>query len=92
MRTIAALTMVFLPGTFVSGIFGMVFFDAKEDGYIVDPRWWLFLAITLPLTMATIGTWWLWGPMTKIFHVSGDFFWSKIMRRIIGDTSRDTNV
>ncbi|KAL8846032.1 MAG: hypothetical protein Q9221_008845 [Calogaya cf. arnoldii] len=53
MRTISALTMIFLPGTFVGTIFGMAFFNFKEDGtnsVRVSPIWWLYVVITIPLT------------------------------------------
>ncbi|KAL1648718.1 hypothetical protein SLS58_001893 [Diplodia intermedia] len=52
MKIIAALTMLFLPGTFLSSVFGMSSLD--------HARWWLYLAITLPMTLLVIGAWWLW--------------------------------
>lgn len=52
MKTIAALTMVFLPGTFISSIFGLKF--------VGDAQWWLYIAITLPMTAVVAMTWWFW--------------------------------
>lgn len=57
MRTISALTIVFLPGTFVRTIFGMAFFNFNEDGtndLRVNPIWWLYVVITVPLTALII--------------------------------------
>lgn len=65
MKTIAALTMVFLPATFVATLFGMVFFTTESSsgsGFRVNSLWWIYLAVTIPLTMLTVGVWlgWLW--------------------------------
>jgi len=61
----ADVTMVFLPGTFVSALFGMVFFDSKsnESGselLTVARQWWLFPAITIPLTILVFAIWVAW--------------------------------
>lgn len=74
MKTISALTMVFLPGTFVGTLFGMVFFSVTESGSSgirVSPTWWLYLAITVPLTALVMILWfgWLrWSMRSKIPH------------------------
>jgi hypothetical protein len=67
MKTISWLTMVFLPATFVATFFGMGFFqfhkDSENHSHIsVAPEWWLYLAVTLPLTAVVLGAWngWLW--------------------------------
>ncbi|KAI4185217.1 MAG: hypothetical protein LQ346_005946 [Caloplaca aetnensis] len=63
MKTIAALTMVFLPATFVATLFGMVFFTAESDspsGFRVNSLWWIYVAVTIPLTMLTVGAWLGW--------------------------------
>ncbi|KAL8661329.1 MAG: hypothetical protein Q9202_005694 [Teloschistes flavicans] len=63
MKTIAALTMVFLPATFVATLFGMVFFtvdSGRSSKLRVNPYWWVYLAATIPLTMLTVGAWLGW--------------------------------
>ncbi|KAL2835031.1 hypothetical protein BDW59DRAFT_155855 [Aspergillus cavernicola] len=61
MRTIAILSLVYLPGTFVSGLFGTNFFNLSTDD--TGPKWtmsdnfWLYWAITVPLTTLTIVFW-----------------------------------
>ena len=60
MKTIAAVTMVFLPGTFVATFFSMGFFHfgSGDDLYLtVAPQWWLYVAVTLPLTIAVLTFW-----------------------------------
>ncbi|TAQ89096.1 hypothetical protein B7494_g2599 [Chlorociboria aeruginascens] len=65
MTTIAALTMLFLPGTFICAIFSMVFFNSEPDGsgkirLQVLPCWWYFPAFAIPLTMAVFAVWGIW--------------------------------
>ncbi|KAF7506031.1 hypothetical protein GJ744_012278 [Endocarpon pusillum] len=53
MKTIALLTSVFLPGTFVAAIFGMNLFEfsSQERTLVVSKSFWLYWAITVPLTL-----------------------------------------
>ncbi|KAF2454876.1 hypothetical protein BDY21DRAFT_96191 [Lineolata rhizophorae] len=64
MKTIAALTMVFLPGTFTSALFSMTFFNAdpvEAGGDLrVSSSWWIYAAVTIPLTIAVLMCWILW--------------------------------
>ncbi|ERF75606.1 hypothetical protein EPUS_04586 [Endocarpon pusillum Z07020] len=61
MKVIAALTMVFLPASAVSSFFGMAFFDGQAGNLTVTNEWWMFLAVTVPLTTAVVIIWRLWG-------------------------------
>ncbi|KAL8666387.1 MAG: hypothetical protein Q9202_001410 [Teloschistes flavicans] len=65
MITIAAVTMIFLPGTFISAVFSMAFFNASTDTegkaiLEVSPLWWYYPAITIPLTILVLIIWELW--------------------------------
>ncbi|KAL8971540.1 MAG: hypothetical protein Q9197_003223 [Variospora fuerteventurae] len=65
MITMAAVTMVFLPGTFVSAIFSMAFFNAGTDAggratLEVSPLWWYFPTIAIPLTILVFSVWDVW--------------------------------
>lgn len=63
MKSIAALTMVFLPGTFVATIFSMTFFQVEQDdkhALKVSPNWWLYVVVTVPLTVAVLMAWIIW--------------------------------
>ncbi|KAL8860293.1 MAG: hypothetical protein Q9178_003264 [Gyalolechia marmorata] len=52
MRTIAACTMLFLPGTSFAAILSMPFFDIALKG----PSWfWLWIVLTVPSTMVAFG-------------------------------------
>lgn len=78
MKTIAFVSMVYLPGTFVSvchhrvpryhinltiqGVFGTNFFDfdSPSEGGWAHSHFWLYWAVALPLTFATMGVWLAW--------------------------------
>ena len=58
MKVIAALTMVFLPGTFLSSVFDMSMLN--------DVKWWLYVALTLPLTALVVAVWLAWFTFPRI--------------------------
>ena len=67
MKAIAAVTMVFLPGTFVASLFSMPVFDweadtARHDERVVGQRFWVYWAVTVPLTLGTVAAYlgWIW--------------------------------
>ncbi|RAH87338.1 hypothetical protein BO86DRAFT_394139 [Aspergillus japonicus CBS 114.51] len=63
MKTIAVVSMVYLPGTFVSGLFGTNFFnftDGDEHTWFMAGSFWLYWAVTIPLTLATMAVWAWW--------------------------------
>jgi len=60
MITIAAVTMVFLPGTFISAILSTTFFDYDDNGLHVSGKWWILMAATIPLTIVVFAVWLYW--------------------------------
>ncbi|KZT54850.1 hypothetical protein CALCODRAFT_372556 [Calocera cornea HHB12733] len=62
MKSIAVLTMFFLPSTFLASLFAMPVFNwsAGPEESVIDSRAWIYLAIAVPLTAAALGLWWLW--------------------------------
>ncbi|KIJ36198.1 hypothetical protein M422DRAFT_782343 [Sphaerobolus stellatus SS14] len=65
MITMAAVTMFFLPGTFVSALFSMVFFNIDfgpngESIFSVSNKLWYFAVVTVPLTLAVFIVWLAW--------------------------------
>ena len=62
MITIAALTMIFLPGTFVASFFAMPVLDWEpvKGHHIVNSWFWIYWVVTIPLTIARILFWWVW--------------------------------
>ncbi|KAF5012369.1 hypothetical protein FDECE_1596 [Fusarium decemcellulare] len=50
---------IFLPGTFLSSIFSMSFFNFDSDiRHSVSPRLWIFFAIMVPFTGLVVAVWW----------------------------------
>ncbi|KXS97479.1 hypothetical protein AC578_9077 [Pseudocercospora eumusae] len=63
MKTIAVLTLTFLPGTAVASFFsmnGMFNWDAREGQAIASPYLYVFFVVTIPLTMLVYAGWVLW--------------------------------
>ncbi|KAI5922196.1 hypothetical protein F4810DRAFT_299966 [Camillea tinctor] len=59
MKTLSLLGAVFLPGTFLSSIFSMTFFNFDVgDGKEVSSDLWIYFAVTIPLTLAIVLSWW----------------------------------
>jgi hypothetical protein len=62
MEAIAAVTMFFLPGTFVASLFSMPIFRWNSDSGndVVSRRIWAYWAVTVPLRLITFGCFLLW--------------------------------
>ncbi|KAI1496085.1 hypothetical protein F5X99DRAFT_401464 [Biscogniauxia marginata] len=59
MKTLTFLGSIFLPGTFVSSLFSMSFFDFSGDRPgTVSRSLWVYFVITVPLTIVIVGFWW----------------------------------
>ncbi|KAL6231866.1 hypothetical protein BDW75DRAFT_219017 [Aspergillus navahoensis] len=59
MRTLAFMSVIFLPATFIASFFSMGMFDwqAPEGGRVVTPRLWIYWATTVPLTLIVAAIW-----------------------------------
>ena len=73
MRTIAVMSILFLPGTFVSSFFSMDMFDwqAPKSASVVSSRFWIYWAVTAPLTIVVVSIWFLWLRTHKKHEVDG---------------------
>lgn len=61
MIMIAAVTMFFLPATFVSSLFSMRFFVFDQDGSLkTSGMVWIYPAVVVPLTASVFATWLAW--------------------------------
>ncbi|EXK80974.1 hypothetical protein FOQG_14584 [Fusarium oxysporum f. sp. raphani 54005] len=59
MKSIALLTMVFLPATFFSALFSTAFFSF-DDGWKVSTGFWIYWVITAPTTFIVIVAFRIW--------------------------------
>ncbi|KAB8236446.1 uncharacterized protein BDW43DRAFT_266935 [Aspergillus alliaceus] len=69
MRTLSFVGMIYLPGTFVSGIYGSNFFDfqsGEKESWEMSHEFWQYWAVTIPLTLATFVVWALWHYRAKL--------------------------
>ena len=69
LRIIQILSMLFLPASLVSSIFGMGFFSTSQgtDGQatlLISKNWWLYVAISVPLTVLCLGFMGGWNMLT----------------------------
>ncbi|KAK2750779.1 hypothetical protein FQN55_001789 [Onygenales sp. PD_40] len=62
MRTIAVMSIAFLPGTFVSSFFSMDMFNwqAAKDEAVLSSRFYIYWAVAVPLTLVVFIVWFLW--------------------------------
>ncbi|RGP81740.1 hypothetical protein FLONG3_125 [Fusarium longipes] len=63
MRSIALVTMIFLPGTFFASVFSMGFFewDADSGTVSVSKSFWIYAVLALVCTALTVAAWWYLG-------------------------------
>jgi len=64
-KVLTIMTLVYLPMTVVSNFFSTSFVgnDLSPQGsgqIIVYSDWWIFVAVSVPLTFATLYVWWVW--------------------------------
>ncbi|KAI8627880.1 hypothetical protein F5Y19DRAFT_486500 [Xylariaceae sp. FL1651] len=72
MKSIAFVTLTFLPPTFVCAIFSMSFFDySPESGWTVSNQFWLYWAFAMPTTLLTALVWY-WLRRTNTSALAGD--------------------
>ncbi|KAK4174383.1 hypothetical protein QBC36DRAFT_347967 [Triangularia setosa] len=58
MKSLALLGVFFLPGTFLSSLFSMPFFDFSSDmDDFVSHHLWIYFAVMAPLTLIIVGSW-----------------------------------
>ncbi|KAF2716507.1 hypothetical protein K431DRAFT_235238 [Polychaeton citri CBS 116435] len=64
MKTIAVLTLVFLPGTAIASFFSMNMFNWEPGPgeKVVSGYLWIYFAVTVPITLGFLGfwMWWMW--------------------------------
>ncbi|KAI0408982.1 hypothetical protein F4802DRAFT_593834 [Xylaria palmicola] len=65
MKTLAFLTTLFLPGTFVATIFSTGLFNWQGDGKVVSDLFWVYWALAVPLTIVVGAGWRLWWSLEK---------------------------
>lgn len=67
MKTLAAVTVTFLPGTFVASLFAIPLFQWQATP-VVSNRFWIYWAVTIPLTLVTLLVWYYWTKRQTKIH------------------------
>jgi Mg2+ and Co2+ transporter CorA len=101
MKTIAAVTMAFLPGTFVASFFAMPMFDwNKPPGHNVNTHaFWIYWTVTIPLTASVLLLWWTWLRFKTVREIREDTLLAEMDKldekrndgRSGGDSQLDSN-
>ncbi|KAI9766199.1 MAG: hypothetical protein M1839_005015 [Geoglossum umbratile] len=61
-RVVTIVTLIYVPASFVSSILGMNLFafqGPSGGGFTVSRQFWVFIALTVPLMILTVGSWYL---------------------------------
>jgi len=79
MKTIAVMTMAFLPATFFAALFAIPLLQWQGDNVMTE-RFLVYFAFTLPCTALVFFVWWVFG-VEKENGVIGDA-WKNLKERI----------
>ncbi|OCL10217.1 hypothetical protein AOQ84DRAFT_375108 [Glonium stellatum] len=64
MMTFTFIIALFLPGAYISSLFSMSMFNwqttASNSGSHPSGYFWVYWAVTIPLTLVTLGGWYIW--------------------------------
>lgn len=61
MKTISLLGAIFFPGAYLASVFSMTFFNFQDPGQDqVSDSFWIYWAVTIPVTILIVGVWWVW--------------------------------
>ncbi|GES58203.1 hypothetical protein ATEIFO6365_0004035400 [Aspergillus terreus] len=91
MKTIGFVTMLYLPGTFISGIFGSNFFDFNsptDETWATSNKFWVYWAVTVPLTAITLILWAWWHSMPRKWVKQINYYLEKRKEDPRGERSR----
>ncbi|KAF9886494.1 hypothetical protein FE257_011401 [Aspergillus nanangensis] len=86
MKTIAAITLIFLPATTVASIFSMSMFNwgATADQPIASHRLWIYFVVAVGLTALVLASWLLWFMRHRQQNNTRDLPWRYIDPAISG--------
>lgn len=74
MKALALIGVLYLPGTFISGIFGMSFFNYNPSNNNNSSDWrmsgnfWIYWAVTIPVTVFTVFLWAILDETVEMFE------------------------
>ncbi len=60
MKVISLLGAIFFPGAYLASVFSMTFFNFQNEGPEVSSQFWIYWAVTVPVTIVIVGIWYIW--------------------------------
>jgi hypothetical protein len=60
MKVISLLGAIFFPGAYLASVFSMTFFNFQNEGPEVSSQFWIYWAVTVPVTIVIVGIWYVW--------------------------------
>jgi len=60
MKVISLLGAIFFPGAYLASVFSMTFFNFQNEGSEVSSQFWIYWAVTVPVTIMIVGIWYVW--------------------------------
>lgn len=72
MKTISLLGAIFLPGAYVASVLSMNFFNFQENDDMVAPSFWVYWAITVPITIAIVAFWYFYDKRREAMYCKED--------------------
>ena len=60
MKTISLLGAIFFPGAYLASVFSMTFFNFQNPGPSVSDQFWIYWAVTIPVTILIVAIWYVW--------------------------------
>lgn len=65
MKTISLLGAIFFPGVYLASVFSMTFFNFQGEASSVSSSFWIYWAVTIPLTVLCVFMWYMWERNTE---------------------------
>jgi len=60
MKTISLLGVIFFPGAYLASVFSMTFFNFQDGASTVSEQFWIYWAVTIPITIFIVAVWYVW--------------------------------
>ncbi|TAQ84144.1 hypothetical protein B7494_g7535 [Chlorociboria aeruginascens] len=73
MKTISLLGAIFFPGAYLASVFSMTFFNFQNGASAVSESFWIYWAVTIPLTAIIVGVWYVWEKKREARYEKEDF-------------------
>lgn len=83
-NVITAITLIFLPGTFIATLFSSSFWDFQpgSTGPVVSGWVWLYFVLTAALTLIVLGVWRGYTALKQVIKASKGIWSSRLARRM----------